>query len=245
MENGRTALVVEDIESWLDRVDADAATRSELLAQAREIGTRVRPWRDADRSDTATQQAIRGRRDADAASIAVYQSEVVPGVLQTPDYARRLLEVHSLVTPESIPATVLARMDRQTALFDESKQFDLVITETALRWRPGSEAVQLAQLDRIASFAAFSNIRIGVISRETQELPEACPLHSFVIRRHTDEPASVEIETLTAEQEVTEPADVALFDQFFAHQLELAEQGPELLVLLDRIRGDLRKAATT
>ena len=245
MENGRTALVVEDIERWLDRVDADDDTRSEVLTQAREIGTRVRSWRDADRSGLAAQQAVRGRRDADADSIAVYQSEVVPGVLQTPDYARRLLEVHSLVDPDDIPAMVLARMDRQTALFDETKQFDLVITETALRWRPGSEAVQLAQLDRIASFAAFSNIRIGVISRETQERPEACPLHSFVIRRHADEPATVEIETLTAEQEVTEPADVALFEQFFAAQLELAEQGPELLELLERVRVDLRRAAST
>ena len=81
----------------------------------------------------------------------MYQSEVVPGLLQTPDYARRLREIHSLLPAAEIPASVLSLMNRQTVLFDESKQFDLVMTETALRWRPGPASVMLAQLDRIAA----------------------------------------------------------------------------------------------
>lgn len=240
MENGHSALVVADIERWLDAVQADEDERAEVLVIARETGTRVRPWRHSDRPDAAAQQDARGRRDAETTGIGVYQSEVVPGLLQTPDYARRLLEVHSLLPRDEIPAAVLARMNRQTVLFDEDKRFDLVITETALRWRPGPAPVTLAQLDRIASLAGFPNVRIGVISRETQERREARPLHSFVLLRYADAPATAEIETLTAEQEVTEPADVALYERFLAEQQELAEHGPELSALLDRIRDELR-----
>lgn len=240
MENGQSALVIADIERWLDAVRADDDERTEVLSLARETGTRVRPWRNSDRPDGAAQQETRGRRDAETSGIGVYQSEVVPGLLQTPDYARRLLEVHSLLPADEIPAAVLARLNRQTVLFDESKQFDLVITETALRWRPGPLSVTFAQLDRIALLAGQPNVRIGVLSRETQERCEARPLHSFVLLRYADAPATVEIETLTAEQEVTEPADVALYEQFLHEQQELAEHGPALLALLERIREDLR-----
>ncbi|WP_144276144.1 hypothetical protein [Pseudonocardia sp. Ae717_Ps2] len=59
--------------------------------------------------------------------------------------------------------------------------------------------------------------------------------------RYADAPSTVEIETLTAEQEVTEPADVELYEQFLAEQQGLAEHGPALLALLDRIRDDLRQ----
>jgi len=240
MENGRTALVVSDVERWLDAVGADDETRGEVVGLAREAGIRVRPWRHADRPGAADQEA-RGRRDAAAVGIAVYQSEVVPGLLQTPEYARRLLEVHSLMSRDEIPAAVLARMNRQTVLFDETTQFDLVITETALRWRPGSVSVTLAQLDRIEALAALPNVRIGVISRERQERREARPLHSFVLLRHVDSPAVVEIETLTAEQQLTDPADVAHYEQFLVEQQALAAHGAELVELLDSVREELRQ----
>ncbi|MBN9801267.1 MULTISPECIES: helix-turn-helix domain-containing protein [Pseudonocardia] len=241
MENGNTALVIADIEQWLDRVQADDDARAEVLALAREIGTRVRPWRNAGRSDAGTQQDERARRDTETSGIGIFQSEVVPGLLQTPDYARRLREVHTLMPAEQIPAAVLSLMNRQTVLFDETKQFDLVITETALRWRPGPVSVTLAQLDRIASFSGLPNVRIGVLSRETQERTEARPLHSFVVLRYADAPSTVEIETLTAEQHVTEPDDVELYEQFLAEQQNLAEHGADLQALLDRIRQELRQ----
>jgi transcriptional regulator with XRE-family HTH domain len=239
MENGHSALVLADIEQWLDTVHADEDVRAELRALAQEAGTRVRPWRNSNRPDGPSQQDARARRDATTSGIGVYQSEVVPGLLQTPDYARRLREIHSLLPAAEIPAAVLSLMNRQTVLFDESKQFDLVMTETALRWRPGPASVMLAQLDRIAALASLPNVRIGVLSRETQERAEVRPLHSFVLLRYDDAPTTVEIETLTAEQEVTDPADVTLYEQFLAEQQRFAEHGPALLALLDRLRADI------
>ncbi|OLL70009.1 putative DNA-binding protein [Pseudonocardia sp. Ae168_Ps1] len=245
MENGHSALVLADIEQWLDTVHADEDVRAELRALAQEAGTRVRPWRNSNRPDGPSQQDARARRDATTSGIGVYQSEVVPGLLQTPDYARRLREIHSLLPAAEIPASVLSLMNRQTVLFDESKQFDLVMTETALRWRPGPASVMLAQLDRIAALASLPNVRIGVLSRETQERAEARPLHSFVLLRYDDAPTTVEIETLTAEQEVTDPADVKLYEQFLAEQQRSAEHGPALLALLDRLRADLSSNTPT
>lgn len=242
MENGQTSLTIDDIERWLGQCGVDEATRGEILDLAAGIGTRVRPWRgEVNRAAYDDQQRARATRDAETNSIAVFQSEVVPGLLQTPEYARRLLEVHSLVPPEEVGSTVLARLDRQAAvLFDETKQIELVMTETALRWRPGSVGLALAQLDRIASLASLPSVSIGVISRQAQET--ALPLHSFVILQYPDDPAVVQVETLTAEQEVTEPADVELYQEFFKQQRSYAVYGDELTGLLDRLRDDLQSS---
>ncbi|GAA4554781.1 MULTISPECIES: helix-turn-helix transcriptional regulator [Pseudonocardia] len=243
IENARTGFTSTDIESWLDQCRADDEVREAVLGEAAELGTRVRPWRNADRPDHATQQRVRAVRDVDATEILIFQSEVVPGLLQTPEYTRRLLEVHSLVPPEAIPAAVIARMDRQTVLFDEAKRIEVVITETALRWRPGTIALSRAQLDRIGTLAALPNVEIGVISREQQEL--ARPLHSFVLLEFSDEPAAVQVETLTAEQEVTDPADVALYRDFFTEQREQAVRGTDLTALLAAISDELQASAQT
>jgi hypothetical protein len=61
-----------------------------------------------------------------------------------------------------------------------------------------------------------------------------------VILRYADEPAVVQIETLTAEQEVTEPDDVALYEEFFADQRRHAVYGDDLHTLLARISDELR-----
>jgi hypothetical protein len=80
-------------------------------------------------------------------------------------------------------------------------------------------------------------VSIGVITREAMET--AKPLHSFVILRYADEPAVVQIETL-AEQEVTEPDDVALYEEFFADQRRHTVYGDDLYTLLARISDELR-----
>jgi transcriptional regulator with XRE-family HTH domain len=238
IEHGRTLPSVDDVRSWLDRCRADDEVRVELLEAARELTTRVQTWRQLHRAGPADQQRARAARDAETSGIGIYQSEVVPGLLQTPEYARRMLEVHSQVPAADISAMVLARLDRQAILFDETKTIDIVMTEQAVRWRPGSVATTLAQLDRIGTLAELSTVSIGVVTRLAQETTPL--LHSFVISRYPDGAGLVEIETYTAEQTVQDPADVALYEQFLRDQQKRAVHGAELHALLAEIADDLR-----
>ena len=75
---------------------------------------------------------------------------VIPGLLQTAGYARAIMtQVADLWGTNDIDATVEARMRRQEVLYDQSKTFEFVITEAALRMLPCPPQVMLGQLDRL------------------------------------------------------------------------------------------------
>jgi hypothetical protein len=62
----------------------------------------------------------------------------VPGLLQTAEYIRRVFQVFTWdpagMEPHDTSAALAARLRRQEALYDESRQFDFIVTEAALRW---------------------------------------------------------------------------------------------------------------
>jgi hypothetical protein len=229
IENGRTRPSLPDVKLWVEHCGADPALAAEIIELASLVGTEATSWREVNREGAAARQRIRTADQSTATSIAVYQSEVVPGLLQTPDYARRLLTVHSRIPPEDIPAAVVARLDRQAAVLFSDTAIDFVITETALRWQPGEAATSLAQLDRVAAVDSLPNVTIGIIPLAVQA--RARPLHSFVIVRGDDD-AEVQVETLTAELVIREPDDVLAYEEFFADQRSHALYGAEMTELV-------------
>lgn len=237
IENGRTRPARPDVALWVDRCRAPAELRAEIMDLATLVGTEAASWREVNRRGADEQQRARGQQQADADTILVYQSEVVPGLLQTPEYARRLLVEHSRIPADQVPSAVVARLDRQAAvLFNGSTSVEFLITESALRWQPSDLATTLAQLDRILALAMSPNINIGVISRDAQS--RAKPLHSFVVVRSADS-VEVQVETLTAELIVTEPDDVAVYEAFFADLRTLAAFGRDMVELLHGVAEEL------
>ena len=95
-----------------------------------------------------------------------FEITFIPGLLQTPDYARyRALEAVRLhgARAEDVEATVRERMTRQEVLYDASKTFEFVITEAAFRLLPCPPAVMLAQLDRLMTASTLSNVTLAII----------------------------------------------------------------------------------
>jgi uncharacterized protein DUF5753 len=89
---------------------------------------------------------------------------LIPGLLQTPEYARyRALEAVRLhgADPDGVEAVVAARMRRQEVLYDTTKPFTFVITEAALRYLLCPQSAMLAQLDRLATVSDFGNVSLG------------------------------------------------------------------------------------
>jgi transcriptional regulator with XRE-family HTH domain len=237
IENGRTRPSLPDVKLWLERCGAGTELTAEIIDLASLLGTEATSWRDVNREGAPSRQRTRAVDQSVATSIAVYQSEVVPGLLQTPDYSRRLLAVHSRIPSEEIPATVVARLDRQaTVLFSETT-IEFVITETALRWQPGDATTSLAQLDRLVALDSLSNVSIGVIPLAA--LVHAKPLHSFVIVR-SDDNLEVQVETLTAELVIRESDDVLAYEEFFADQRAHAVHGAAMADVVRRIAEEIK-----
>lgn len=109
--------------------------------------------------------------EIDASSLLWYQPLIIPGLLQTPDYAREII-ANSGRQVEDLEMQVEARIDRQKILVPEnSMTFVAVIDETVLYRPVGGPKVMREQLMKLLEFARQPNIRIQVIKADTGAYP--------------------------------------------------------------------------
>ncbi|SEG87460.1 Helix-turn-helix domain-containing protein [Thermomonospora echinospora] len=93
--------------------------------------------------------------EADASGLLIFQDQVIPGLLQTEDYARAIYEaVRPALAANQIDRAVAARMERQSRLTgDQALKIHAVLDEAVLHRRFGGSAVlheQLLHLERMA-----------------------------------------------------------------------------------------------
>ncbi|MFC8283741.1 helix-turn-helix domain-containing protein [Streptomyces cyaneofuscatus] len=102
---------------------------------------------------------------ARAAVIRQYSSHAVPGLLQTPEYARALLSMgHSLRDAEHLEERVAARLERQNRLTGPDRpELWIILDEAVLRRPVGGSAVMRGQLTKLLRMAEEPNITIQVL----------------------------------------------------------------------------------
>ncbi|MGA6170810.1 helix-turn-helix domain-containing protein [Streptomyces sp. NPDC012600] len=102
---------------------------------------------------------------ARAAVIREYSSHAVPGLLQTPEYARALLSMgHSLRDAEHLEERVAARLERQNRLTRPDRPHLWIILDEAVLRRPvGGAAVMRGQLEKLLSMAEEPSITVQVL----------------------------------------------------------------------------------
>ncbi|MFJ5640689.1 Scr1 family TA system antitoxin-like transcriptional regulator [Streptomyces sp. NPDC093223] len=100
--------------------------------------------------------------EAKAAAMYQYQTMVVPGLLQTPDYARALLSRRA--SGELLEKRVRARLARQPRYLAEGgPMFVAVLDESCLRQAVGNPAVMRDQCAHLLSAGQLPNIRIQMV----------------------------------------------------------------------------------
>jgi hypothetical protein len=148
----------------------------------RHVSHASREWRRELRAGHAALQVRFDDLVRGAARIRNFQIMLIPGLLQTPDYARyRALEAVRLhgTDQSKVEETVAARMRRQEVLYDTSKTFEFIICEAALRYLLCPPPVMRAQLDRLLGVLGLSNVTFGIIP-PGRELA-VCPMAGFLM----------------------------------------------------------------
>lgn len=103
--------------------------------------------------------------EATASTIRIFEADVVPGLLQTPEYTRALV-LSGGATEEQAQAEVEARVSRQGILTREDPPLLWVIlAETVLEWPVGGPEVMREQLTRLLEAADAPNIGIRIVPR--------------------------------------------------------------------------------
>ncbi|WP_106402587.1 helix-turn-helix domain-containing protein [Actinocorallia populi] len=98
----------------------------------------------------------------EATSIRAYVVQVVPGLLQTKEYATAVMSAGQAL--EALEEIVAARMERQSILRRAPfTQFQFVINEAALRTPVGGGDVMREQLQRLIDITCLPNIQIRIL----------------------------------------------------------------------------------
>lgn len=107
--------------------------------------------------------------ETDANRHRVFESQIIPGLLQTEEYARAML---TPVRPDNLDDLVAARMTRQ-ALFerDQPPHTWFVMDEQALRRSIGGPDVMRAQLERLLTAGEHPRCVIQVVPEEVTAHP--------------------------------------------------------------------------
>ncbi|UGT59867.1 helix-turn-helix domain-containing protein [Nocardia asteroides] len=99
-----------------------------------------------------------------ASRVFTYEQTLLPGQLQTPDYAAALLEGHLRVAPINAPHVVAARMARQRLTGGANPLgFCVVIEEAVLDRIVGGPAVMAAQLEHVLNLMERENVELHVM----------------------------------------------------------------------------------
>jgi transcriptional regulator with XRE-family HTH domain len=243
IESGAALPTAPEVTNWASAVVASDSEREMLTMLTDKAYTNVEPWSDPLSGQPRGQDVILEMKDKSTVELA-YQPSVIPGLLQTAEYARRLF---ALLQPpyakDAIAAKVAERLNRQTILFDPARRFEFLITEAALRLRlgPAPSAVMAAQLDRIATLSTLENVSIGLIPLDAPAL--TLVTHGFVIFEVADrDPDTLVLaETVHAHLTMSKPDDVALYQQHWSLLKKQAVSGPAASDLVTRISQDTRK----
>lgn len=216
IENAQSGVRLPDLRALMDAygvTDPDDRGEIELLArEAKKKGWWSR-YANSVKADYASYVAI----EWDAAELYNVETHLVPGLLQTPEYTRALIELQTPdATPEHVETQINVRRERRKLLTrEEPLQLWVIISESALHHRVGSREVMKAQLEALLTDSRRANVQLQVLARE--DPMNACLFGPFVIMSF---PAATETDIIytalpTSTLFYEESADVETYTTLF------------------------------
>jgi transcriptional regulator with XRE-family HTH domain len=218
LETGQRGASARDVNDLCNLYEVDDEQRQHLLELASE--GKQRAWWQALALPYSTYVGL----EAEAISISDYGLGIVPGLLQTADYARAV--VRAAVprwVPEVVEQRVQGRIARQQLLQAETApHFEAVVDESVLHRVVGSPGVMQAQLERLLAMSDLPNVTLRVIPYEAGALPAGN--NKFIILGFAQSAISdvVFIEGLTGDLYLEDPRDVEIYIMTFRTLVQLA-----------------------
>ncbi|WP_052852199.1 helix-turn-helix domain-containing protein [Streptomyces avicenniae] len=164
LETGRQTASAPDLIAWAEATGNPEAS-DELLARLGTLESRSRSWRRQLAAGHRPVQDALTVEYARSATMRAWQSAMVVGLLQTPDYARavfsRYADLHR--TPRDIDDAVRARVRRQEFLYDSGRSFRILMWEAALHAGVCAPDVLAAQLDRLTGVLGLDTVKLGIV----------------------------------------------------------------------------------
>lgn len=222
IETGQVGLRSLDVQAMCQIYGAAAGLTEALMGLAKE--TKARGWWHSF-GDVIPEgfDVYIGLEEA-AASISWYESELVPGLLQTEAYARAIIGTDKPgVDGAEIDLRVHVRMARQALLTRVTARPDLriALNEAILRRPVGGIGVMSEQLRRLLDVSQLPNVDLRVVPFSTG-LHHGIISGPFVILQFplngdgpASEPPTVYVDGFTGDLYLDKPREIERFDEAF------------------------------
>jgi len=217
VETGRVSVSPRDVRDMLELYGVPAQQRDSLVQLARD--SRQKGWWHAFSDTIQPQFATYVGLESAASEIRVYEVNIIPGLLQTEDYARTIIKAGAMNgNHEEVERKVALRMARQPALTrPEPPMLWTVVDEAALRRRVGGTELMRAQLEHVLELSSLKNVAMQVIPFGAGAHPAmGRPFVILVFPERIDTDV-VYLEDLTSAFYLEDIAEVDRYNVFFNH----------------------------
>jgi transcriptional regulator with XRE-family HTH domain len=245
-ELAQGGLKPDDVAKLLEFYGIQASQREQLLALAEE-GTHRGWWETYD--DVLTEGHLDYiALEAEATSILEWQINVVPGLLQTEQYARNILSAYqevATISPRAVERRVETRLIRQQLLTrDEPLKYVALLDESVLYRRRGNQSVMQAQLQRLADASRLPNVTIQILPlrRDHGLAVDSFSIFQFGKAHETTLHDVISLENVSNELYVEGDTDTHQFRLAFTHLTEESlspQESQDLILTVSRQLWDL------
>lgn len=229
IEHGKQTPTEDDLRAWCEHCHA-LDELPDLIAAVRSIETQFAEWRRIMRSGTRRRQQASASVYERARLFRIYEPAVVPGLLQTRDYAVAVLSsfIEFVRVPDDAEEGATARLERQRVLTHGDRRFHMVLGQQALHTNVGGIETMTGQLEHLLAILKLPRLRLGIIPFNA---PYRVPLNNgFWI---LDE-ALVQFDTYSAELSLVRPDEITLYGRAFERLAALAVYGAEARTIITR-----------
>ncbi|ASO19520.1 transcriptional regulator with XRE-family HTH domain [Actinoalloteichus hoggarensis] len=162
-ESGSRVPKENEVATILGALGTEPVLRTHILEIARDVDRET--WSEVTQMGTPTQLDTLTQYERSATALTDISTVLIPGLLQTPGYARTIMSsAQDAIPAGDVERRVLYRLGRQRILDGPSApQFTAVIDETALIRRVGGAAVMAEQLDHIAWMTTKPNVSVRIV----------------------------------------------------------------------------------
>jgi transcriptional regulator with XRE-family HTH domain len=208
MELGRVSFKLRDVADLLTLYGVEGADQTRLMGMARQANSPA--WWQVYNDVTPTWFQSYLGLEAGASLIRTYEVQFIPGLLQTPDYARAVVRIgHGSASADEIERRVALRIHRQELLTRENPPLLwAMVDEAALRRPMGGKHVMRAQIGALMDAIRSPSVRLQIIPFEAGG--HAATGGAFSILRFADKdlPDIVYVEQLDGAAYLDKPEDV-------------------------------------
>jgi transcriptional regulator with XRE-family HTH domain len=216
VETGRVSVSPRDVRDMLEIYGAPPEQRDSLVQLARD--SRQKGWWHAYGDTVQPHFATYLGLESAASEIRIYEVNLIPGLLQTEDYARAVISAGMVNSPRAdIERHVALRMERQRLARSSPPKVWAVLDEAALRRQVGGPEVMREQLEYLRELASLRNVNLQLIPFGGGAHPAMGRPFVILVFGETIDPDVAYLEDLTSALWVENVDEVDRYNVFFNH----------------------------